>query len=162
MNLKYVTTPTRLPVIYNINNEMNVVAKSKGLKIANLNVNSLLKHLDEIRLILINNALDILTINESKIDDNISNDDIQINGFNTIRKDRNRFGGGVVLRDSISFSDRKDLIPNDLEMVYNELCNKVNKSLIISSLHSIDHQIPRQIYLICGQAFYQNVILIRN
>ena len=79
MNLKYVTTATRLPVIYYINNEMNIVAKSKGLKIANLNVNSLLKHLDEIRLILINNALDILAINESKIDDNISNDDIHIN-----------------------------------------------------------------------------------
>ena len=65
---------------------------------ANLNVNSLLKHLDEICLILNNNALDILAINESKIDDNISNDEIHINGFNTIRKDRNRFGGGVVLQ----------------------------------------------------------------
>ena len=100
-----------------------------------MNVNSLLKHLDEIRLILINNALDILAINESKIDDNISNDEIHINGFNAIREDRNRFGGGVFLyvRDSISFSDRKDLIPNYLEMVCIELCLPYNKSLLIST-----------------------------
>ena len=47
-------------------NEINILAKTKGLKIANLNVNSLMKHLDEIRIILSNKALDILAINESK------------------------------------------------------------------------------------------------
>ncbi len=55
-----------------IDSEINIIAKSKGLKIANLNVNSLMKHLDEIRLILNNNAFDILAINESKIDNQIS------------------------------------------------------------------------------------------
>ena len=36
-----------------------------------------------------------------------------------IRTDRNRFGGGVVLyiRDTISFSERKDLVPEPLEMI---------------------------------------------
>ncbi len=97
-----------------IDSEINIIAKSKGLKIANLNVNSLKKHLDEIRLIFNNNAPDILAINESKIDNQISNNEIHINGFNIIRnKNRNRFGGGVVLyvRQNISFSDRIDLIP---------------------------------------------------
>ena len=94
-----------------IDNEINIIAKSKGLKIANLNVNSLMKHLDEIRLILSNKAVDILAINESKIDNQILNDEIHIHVFNIIRKDRNGFGGGVVLyvRDTISFSDRKDI-----------------------------------------------------
>ena len=69
-----------------IDSEINIIAKSKGLKIANLNVNSLMKHLDEIRLILNNNALDILAINESKIDNQISNNEIHIDGFNIIRK----------------------------------------------------------------------------
>ena len=118
-----------------IDNEINVLAKTKGLKIANLNVNSLMKHLDEIRLILSNKALDILAINESKIDNQISNDEIHIHGFNIIRKDRNRFGGGVVLyiRDTISFSDRKDIIPDGLEMVCIELNLPYNKSLLIST-----------------------------
>ena len=79
--------------------------------------------------------LDILAINESKIDNQISNDEIHIHGFNIIRKDRNRFGGGVVLyvRDTISFSDRKDIIPDGLEMVCIELNLPYNKSLLIST-----------------------------
>ena len=36
-------------------------------------------------------------INESKIDDSITDGKISIPGFNLIRKDRNRAGGGVVL-----------------------------------------------------------------
>ncbi|CAB3979113.1 RNA-directed DNA polymerase from transposon BS [Paramuricea clavata] len=118
-----------------IDSEINIIAKSKGLKIANLNVNSLMKHLDEIRLILNNNALDILAINESKIDNQISNNEIHIDGFNIICKDRNRFGGGVVLyvRQNISFSDRIDLIPDELEMVCTELSLPYNKSLLIST-----------------------------
>ena len=79
--------------------------------------------------------IDILAIYESKIEDNISNDEIHINGFNVIRKDRKRFGGGVVLyvRDSISFSDKKDLFPNDLEMDCIELSLPYDKSLLIST-----------------------------
>ena len=40
----------------------------RGLKSANLNVNSLLKHIDEIRILLSDNPFDILAINESKVD----------------------------------------------------------------------------------------------
>ncbi len=72
---------------------------------------------------------------ESKIDNQISNNEIHIDGFNIIRKDRNRFGGGVVLyvRQNISFSDRIDLIPGELEMVCIELSLPYNKSLLIST-----------------------------
>ena len=48
------------------------ISKIKGLKIASLNVNSLMKHIDEIRVMLINYPLDILTISETKIDSTIS------------------------------------------------------------------------------------------
>ena len=60
----------------------------------------------------------------------ISNNEIHIDGFNIIRKDRNRFGGGVVLyvRQNISFSDRIDLIHDELEMVCIELSLPYNKS----------------------------------
>ena len=61
----------------------------------------------------------ILAINESKIDDSILDNEININGYNIVRKDRNRSDGGVVLyiRDTISFSERKDLVPESLEMI---------------------------------------------
>lgn len=111
------------------------IAKSKGLKIASLNVNSLLKHVDEIRILLAKYTFDILAINESKIDNSITDNDIHILGYNVIRKDRSRFGGGVVLyvRDNIPFSVRKDLTPDSLEMACIEINRPYNKSFLISA-----------------------------
>ncbi len=60
------------------NYALHDIAKSKGLKIASLNINSLLKHLDEIRILLEKYTFDVLAINESKIDNSISNNEIHI------------------------------------------------------------------------------------
>ena len=73
------------------------IAKSNGLKIASLNINSLLKHLDEIRILLEKYTFDFLAINESKIENSISDNEIHIIGYDIIWNDRNRYGGGVVL-----------------------------------------------------------------
>ncbi len=75
--------------------------------------------MDELRVLISNSTVDILAINESKIDDSVFDNEINIIGYNMIRNDRNRFGGGVVLyiRDTISFSERKDLVPEPLEMI---------------------------------------------
>ena len=54
------------------------ISKIKGLKIASLNVNSLMKHIDEIRVMLINYPFDILAISETKIDSTISDSEIHI------------------------------------------------------------------------------------
>jgi hypothetical protein len=41
--------------------------------------------------------IDVFAINESKIDNSVKDSEISIPGYNMIRKDRNRFGGGVVV-----------------------------------------------------------------
>ena len=107
----------------------------KGLRVANLNVNSLIKHIDEIRITLANSPFDILAINESKIDDLIPDSEIYIFGYNIIRKDRNRNGGGVALyiRDTISLSERNDLIPDRLEMIFIEVNRPHSKSFLVST-----------------------------
>ena len=43
-------------------------SETRGLKIALLNVNSLTKHIDELKVFMANKTLDVLTINESKLD----------------------------------------------------------------------------------------------
>ena len=68
-----------------------------GLKIFCLNINSLTRHLDEIRIFIEDKQPHILCLNETKIDDSISDDDIEIEGYIVNRKDRNRFGGGVAI-----------------------------------------------------------------
>ena len=44
---------------------------SRGLKIACININSLLKNIDQLRIMLESNRLDILAINETKIDNTV-------------------------------------------------------------------------------------------
>jgi exonuclease III len=59
-----------------------------------------------------NGRLDILAINETKIDDSFSEDEISVVGYHLIRKNRNRYGGGVLLYvlDTIPFIERNDLL----------------------------------------------------
>ena len=59
--------------------------------------------------------IDILAINESKLDDTISDNEIHISGYESIRSDRStkgRSGGGVwfFIRSEINYSVRSDLI----------------------------------------------------
>lgn len=121
------------PIRGEFGSTMRSVANLKGFKIASLNVNSLLKHIDEIRHVLRSTPFDIFAINESKIDESIPDNEISIPGYNLIRKDRNRAGGGVVLyiRDNIPFSDREDLVPSSLEMVCAEINRPHSKSFLV-------------------------------
>ena len=94
------------------------------MRIDNLNVNSLLKHVDEIRIMLTKYPFDILAINETKLD---SDSEIDKNGYIIIRKDRNRNGGGIAfyIKNNISYSERTDLTLGleNLELI----CVEINK-----------------------------------
>ena len=45
-----------------------ITSEIRGFKIALLNVNSLTKHIDELKVFMANKPLDVLAINESKLD----------------------------------------------------------------------------------------------
>ena len=63
-----------------------------------LNITSVSKHTDEFRVLLQNNSLDLLTINETRLNETIADNEISITGYNIVRRDRNgRNGGGVSL-----------------------------------------------------------------
>ena len=57
-----------------------------------LNINSLLLHIDELKLFLSTAKIDILAINETKLDSHIKNHEIQLPGFKLVRRDRNLSG----------------------------------------------------------------------
>ena len=54
---------------------------------ASLNINSLLAHIDELRVFLSTSKIDILSINETKLDFTIDNSELYLLGFEIIRKD---------------------------------------------------------------------------
>ena len=64
---------------------LNSEVFDRGLVIALLNINSLLSHIDELRLFVKTSKIDILAI---KLDSLIDNDQISIPGFDVIRRDR--------------------------------------------------------------------------
>ena len=65
----------------------------KGFKIGNLNIASLIKHIDELRIFMHDQKFDILSINETRLDDTIDNNEVEIKGYDLTRRDRNRNGG---------------------------------------------------------------------
>ena len=73
-----------------------ILPPKRGLKLASLNTNKLTTHIDELRVLLANNDTDVLSINETKLIKNASDDEVHIPGCDIIRRDRIVKGGGGV------------------------------------------------------------------
>ena len=95
------------------------LGSKKGMVIASINVNSLLPHLDEIELLLKENGIHFLSLNETKIDDTLSDNLFKIEGYNFRRLDRNRHGGGVAFfcRDTFKCDIRNDIPKSNMEIL---------------------------------------------
>ena len=89
----------------------NFLPTKRGFKMASLNVTSLTKHIDELRILLANYPLDVLSINETRLDEGILNSEICIPGYEIVRRGRNKNGGGVCfyIKTAITYSVRTDL-----------------------------------------------------
>ena len=81
----------------NKNSLLGKIANSRGLKIASLNINSLLAHIDELRAYMTSGPIDILAINKTKLDQSVLDSQDSNPNYNLERYDRNRNGGGVAL-----------------------------------------------------------------
>ncbi len=113
-----------------------------------LNIVSLPKHVDELRISKLFMYFDLFALNETRLDSSISDGLVCICGYDIIRKDRSRRGGGVCvyLCSSINYKTRNDLVPDGLEAV----CLEISKpnSREISLLHLFtDHPTPRPHFL---------------
>ena len=72
-----------------INIELN--SFGRGLVMPSLKINSLLAHIDELRVFMSNFKIDILSINGTKLDSSIDDSEAYLPGFEITRKDRNIF-----------------------------------------------------------------------
>ena len=95
----------------------------KGVVIASINVNSLFLHLDEIKCLVKVKDVHILALNETKLDKDISDRVLEIEGYSFERLDRNRNGGGVAIycRNTFECSKRDDIPISILEMICVEI-----------------------------------------
>ena len=109
--------------------------KLKGFTIGQLNITSLVKHVEELRIFIHEQPIDILCINETRLDNSISSAEVEICGYEIVRRDRNRNGGGVAiyLRNNIPYVERSDLIPENVEALCFEIRKPKSKPVLVST-----------------------------
>ena len=100
-----------------------------------LNINSLTKHYNELLVFMANQKLDVLALNETKLDYRSSTDDISLPGYICIRKDRDSRGGGVCIyvRQSITFIRKAYYEIDELEMIAIELKGGNSKPFLLTT-----------------------------
>ena len=146
---------------YKIKNVNNLV-------VASLNINSIRNKLDQLKL-LVKNNVDILIIEETKIDETFPTGQFIIDGYMPpFRKDRNQYGGGVLIyvKDNIpaKLIENHEL-PADIESIFIELNFRRNKWLLMGTYHP-PNQCTNYFYTEVGKALdihtnnYDNLLLI--
>ena len=146
---------------YKIDNVNNLV-------IGSININSIRNKFDQLKL-LVNNNVDILIIEETKIDETFPTGQFIIEGYMPpFRKDRNQHGGGILVyvKDNIpaKLVDNHNL-PNDIESIFIELNFRRNKWLLMGTYHP-PSQCTKYFYSEVGKALdeyinaYDNILLI--
>ena len=95
----------------------------KGMVIASLDINGPRSHYDEVQLLLNNLGIQILALNETKLDSSIANELTDISGYQQKRLDStcNGVGVSIHIRDSVRFKPRDDVPVDDLELICIEI-----------------------------------------
>ena len=101
-----------------------------------LNIDSVLGHIDQLRILLDQEKPHIMCLNETKLDLSISDSLVNVDNYQIICNDRDRHGGGVAVyvHESISYKIRSDLMPNNLDVVTLQIANSKFKPFIVTSI----------------------------
>jgi hypothetical protein len=84
-----------------------------------LNIGSLPRHFEELRTWLSEQNIDLIALNETRLDRDVTDNRVKLDNYQLIRKDRNRYGGGVCiyLKNHINFKVRCDVMSDDTETI---------------------------------------------
>ena len=116
---------------------LSSIPNERGFKMAFLNIVSLPKKIDEINFSMSKKFIDLIAFNETRLDANITDNMINLDGYDIVRKDRSRNGGGVCiyLRSSINYKIRDDLVPSELEAVCVEIIKPHSKPFVVTTVY---------------------------
>lgn len=105
-----------------------------GLKCAHININGLVNKIDEVRLLLDETKLDIFAITETHLSKFTTDNEIDINGYHIIRRDRigksNHWGGTIIYYHHLLNLHEINIENNDLEAIWTEILLKSQKIII--------------------------------
>ena len=103
----------------------------RDIKIAYLNVRSILPKLEQVQHLLYEYKLQILGVGETWLDDTVLDAELYIHGYSLIRLDRNRHGGGVMfyISDSLSYK-QLDIAAGNTESIWISIIVDKKKHII--------------------------------
>ena len=81
-------------------------------------------------------TIDILGLNETKLDKTIPDSQVDIEGYDILRHDRNRNGGGIALyiRQSLNYVNRQDLsFHEDIEILTVEIKKPKSRPFLLTT-----------------------------
>ena len=112
---------------------MNAWFEKKGLHIAHLNVHYLYPKLDEVKLLTNYQNIDIFCLCETFLNQQFSDNELQIPDYNIFRKDRQSHGGGLIVytKSNLACIHREDLETQDTEILWLEVKNNKQKPFLI-------------------------------
>ena len=71
---------------------LEIIQNLKGFRIGHINIASLTKYIDQLQIYLQKESIDILSVNETRLDEHIIDSIVNVNGYSIVRNDRNRDG----------------------------------------------------------------------
>ena len=115
----------------------SITPKITRFKLMCLNIDSVLGHIDQLRILSDQEKPHIMCLNETKLDLSIYDSLVNVDNYQIIRNDRDRHGGGVAVyvHESVSYKIRSDLMPDNLEVVTLQIANSKFKPFIETSIY---------------------------
>lgn len=112
----------------------------KGLRIAHVNIRSLINKVDHLNVFLKNNDIHVLGISESWLSENIDDSEIHIDGYNSFRLDRqttNDSHGGVLcyVKENLSCKHIIDFHDDDVETLFIEINLPHTKPILVGNVY---------------------------
>lgn len=113
--------------------------QKSGQVIGHINIQGLRTKIDELKILLTTNKIDIFGVTETKLNEKHLTQSFAIDGYQTpLRKDRiNNSGGGLLIyiRNNLNCIQRTDLEDNNLEHIWVEIKNTNSKPLLLCLLY---------------------------
>ena len=112
------------------------IFEKRGMHFIHLNINSLLRKIDEIRYVAKLTNAAVIGLSETKLVKTVLSSEIEIEGYDLVRSDRSRRGGGVAcfVKNSISYNQKPNFCIN-AESIFIEIFLPRSKPFLIGMLY---------------------------
>ena len=123
-------------------NDMWLPFTKRGLHFVHININSLLPKIDEIRSFAQQTNVSVIGITETKLDNSVLDAEIKIDGYDLMRWDRNRHGGGIAcyVKNGIQFNRKDDIFSDGIENIFFDIIFPNSQSITVGLVYRPPNQ----------------------